>query len=112
MPGQEELREMKAALAERLRKVGVAGSEAPPSGEAEKLAEINRLSRNLEMLEAEDSRGGLVGKLAALKAAEIERARCEEAAKVRESQLHGHEAPVESMAPVPRRCPHCGGVIG
>jgi hypothetical protein len=88
MPGQEELRAMKGALAERLR--GIAPAESPPVGEGE----------------------GLVGKLAALKAAEIERARCEEAAKVRESQLHGHEAPVESMAPVPRRCPHCGGVIG
>jgi hypothetical protein len=77
----------------------------------EKLAEVDRLAGNLAMLEAEDSRGGLVGKLAALKAAETERARCAEAVEVRESQLHGHEALMESMAPEPRRCPHCGGVI-
>jgi hypothetical protein len=90
MPGQEELREMKAALAERLRKVGVAGSEAPPSGEAEKFAEINRLSRNLEMLEAESP-----GRMESLIV----------------EKLRSLESGARSMAPEPRRCPHCGGII-
>jgi hypothetical protein len=90
MPGQEELREMKAALAERLRKVGVAGSEAPPSGEAEKFAEINRLSRNLEMLEAESP-----GRMESLIV----------------EKLRNLESGAQAMAPEPRRCPHCGAII-
>jgi hypothetical protein len=73
----------------------------------EKMAEIDRLSGNPATLEAEDSRGDLSGKVVALKAAEIERMRREAVAEIRDSQLHGHEA----MAPEPRRCPHCGGVI-
>jgi hypothetical protein len=78
---------MKGALAGRIRKI--TGSEAPPTGED----------------------GGLVGKLAALKAAETERARCAEVVEVRESRLREHMARMESMAPEPRRCPHCGAVI-
>jgi hypothetical protein len=84
------LRALKGAVAERLRKVGVAGSEAPPAGEAEKMAEIDRLSGNLEMLQAESS-----GRLESLMV----------------EKLRNLESGAQAMAPEPRRCPHCGGVI-